>query len=208
MNDVSGTSSYKLQSAPPSVAADCLRFFFAVAVLFVHWQAQFSASLTSFPWHSITAASRILTSAPAHYGVLGFIVVSGFCIQLSSKALDRHLNSIASFGVRRLLRIVPVILGAGTVAWLVNDPGLHFFQALSLQGVLSLNGPIATVFIELLLYAAYVPLILLIQWRPALGWAVVTVVAVIGLAAPLTVDPRFAWPLEAPSQGFLGFFPF
>lgn len=117
-----------------------------------------------------------------HPAVLGFIVLSGYCIHKSGISIS--YSSIKSYAVRRFYRIVPVYIAATAVgiftydaAFWINSSNapriLGSFQEIDLWTVLSKlsgiaawlpsfapttgagNGPLHTVMVEIWLYAFY-----------------------------------------------------
>jgi peptidoglycan/LPS O-acetylase OafA/YrhL len=207
-----------------SPGIDCLRGALALYVVCTHvlpW-AQYLGTTTT-PVTQLNAwLIRIFQGhAETNPAVLGFIVLSGYCIHRNG--LRAESRNVRAYAIRRAFRIVPVyLLGCAVgVALLAGaGPTAHVLTGtptLSLSGLLAKltaigavvpsayapsfqgNAPLVTVAAEMWLYALYV--VLIGRWR--MLWPVV---AVIWLAAFLFVvdDPTYlGWWSIGSVVGFL-----
>jgi peptidoglycan/LPS O-acetylase OafA/YrhL len=152
-------------------------------------------------------------SGGIHPGVVVFIVLSGFCVHLPvarSSELANRPGFWTGYLRRRAFRVLPVLwiatlLGLLAVAFCVRYPstflspdfsGAALLISLSglsgaapifdMQGIFPGNGPLATVGVELLLYASY-PVVLMLRRRgPAILLAVA--ICVYGVLIALRVS--------------------
>lgn len=174
-----------------SQSIDALRAVFALWVLFAHvlpWADYYSHSVAAPPILQLIANSLIRIFQPpgeTHPAVLGFIVLSGYCIHLAG--LRNGNADLRSYAVRRLFRIYPVYLLAivvGVFGFLMNAPfaapdtvvagtssirpqciasrvlALGAIYPPVVQCSLLGNAPLNTVMVEIWLYIAY-PVLLL-----------------------------------------------
>lgn len=197
-----------------SQGIDALRAYFALWVLLAH----------AIPWAHYHQGETLLLRAASiaqklfqptleiHPAVLGFIVLSGYCIHKSG------FRSVESYARRRFFRIAPVyVLGiaAGVAGFLISHSpmsataelsigclaakltGLPTFYPALRECTFQGNGPLHTVMVEIWLYAAY-PL-LLGRWRLILAiWA-------LGAVAVSFSADLWAWWNTASLPGFLLF---
>ena len=168
-------------------AIDALRGVMALWVLFAHlvpWAA-IAQGPDSAPW-LLRAAFHYLERLfqPAyetHPAVLGFIVLSGYCIHRNG--LRPHSPALRAFAIRRVFRIYPVyavaiavglagysiaqLVSADKARWLsateflasgdvlVKAAGLQAFTPSLFRAAFQGNAPLQTVAVELWLYALY-----------------------------------------------------
>jgi peptidoglycan/LPS O-acetylase OafA/YrhL len=205
-----------------SPGIDCLRGLFAFWVVFGH----------VLPWALyVNGTSNALTDANAwvirmfesHYtspAVLGFIVLSGYCIHRNGLRSEKF--DLRAYRTRRVFRIVPVyLLGCVVgVALLGSDPAQHALTGtteITFSGlVLKLtalsaivpsafqpsfqgNAPLVTVAAEMWLYAFYALMIT----RPRALWAIVVVAWVTGIAWTSRHPEYVAWWHIGSLPGFL-----
>jgi peptidoglycan/LPS O-acetylase OafA/YrhL len=206
---------------------DALRAIFAIWVLVSH----------AFPWaHQIIgnsptigfAAARWLaivfqTHFETHPAVIGFIVLSGYCIHRNG--FRRQRDDVPGYAVRRLLRIYPVYAAACLAGLVCCAVGRHYGRLLpdtidpfcfgaKLSGVAAFdpriylcaqqgNWPLDTVAVELWLYAAYPLLLLGITRRFGEGtmWMLLLAAWCLGLA--VTDTSLREWWFNASFVGFL-----
>ena len=170
---------------------DCLRGVFAVWVLFIHLSifvvhVQGQAAYPGFlSWINNLLISIFQSSFETHPAVLGFIVLSGYCIHRNG--LRTPKDDLRAYSVRRVFRILPVyvlaiIVGVCGFYW-ASHINLEATQALSatkdissllvISKLLGLsafipqlhyssfqgNAPLHTVMVEIWLYILY-PIIL------------------------------------------------
>lgn len=179
--------------AERALGIDLLRVVFALWVLFSHlvpW-AQIATGEAPALESLIHGLARVFQpQAETHPAVLGFIVLSGYCIHRNG--LRRDAADLRGYAIRRAFRIVPVYLLAsavGVAAFIagqalapritgafsgtqaiatdclaVKFTGISAFlpdlHGCSFQG----NAPLTTVMVEMWLYAAY-PLLLALALR-------------------------------------------
>jgi peptidoglycan/LPS O-acetylase OafA/YrhL len=179
-----------------SPGIDCLRGLFALYVLFGHllpWAVYVSGTTTVFT-HVNTWLTHVFQG---HFetdpAVLGFIVLSGYCIHRNGLRADNF--NIRAYATRRAFRIIPVyVLGCalGVVLLAGAGPAAHDLAgtpSISLSGVLTKlttigavipsryapsfqgNAPLVTVAAEMWLYVFYA----LMVSRPRLLWPTVLV---------------------------------
>jgi peptidoglycan/LPS O-acetylase OafA/YrhL len=126
-----------------------------------------------------------------HPAVVGFIVLSGYCIHRNGLRTDR--SEMAPFIVRRCFRILPVYVLAsvvGIVAFYADHEAPMFSMATSVRGeclaakfffysVLTPafhpcsvvgNAPLGTVTVEIVLYAIYALFFSIFVWRNSERW--------------------------------------
>lgn len=159
--------------APRDTAIDLLRGLLALSVVVSH---------ASIAWETPPLALRIyndffMHTTLVHPGVVGFIVLSGFCIHWAT--LNAGSLSWGPFALRRALRILPVFWAAVALggAVLVATRGLGavslvdvMARSLLLAPLLPIdapvgNSPLATVVVEMWLYALYPVLYLTVYKR-------------------------------------------
>jgi peptidoglycan/LPS O-acetylase OafA/YrhL len=205
-----------------SPGIDCLRGLFAFWVVFGH----------VLPWALyVNGTSTVLTDANAwvirvfesHYtspAVLGFIVLSGYCIHRNG--LRREKFDLRAYRTRRVFRIVPVyLLGCAVgVALLGSSAAQHALTgttditfsglALKLTAISAIvpsafqpsfqgNAPLVTVAAEMWLYAFYALMIT----RPRALWVVVVVAWLSGMAWTSRHPEYVAWWHIGSLPGFL-----
>jgi peptidoglycan/LPS O-acetylase OafA/YrhL len=224
---------FTLASAPAlrgrAPGVDAMRGLFALWVaLLAHcipWAAYVQGKDAVPAWLLLLAKGLIRLFQPfgeLHPAVLGFIVLSGYCIHRSG--FRESAESLRPFAIRRAFRIVPVYL-AGTLAGLAGlalargmDPAtaaaLSGTQEVSasclaakLTGVAALvpffhpcsyvgNAPLATVMFEMWLYVLYAVFFWAFIWRgrEKVVWAIcaLTFVAGIVIAAGASRWPAFS----------------
>jgi peptidoglycan/LPS O-acetylase OafA/YrhL len=206
---------------------DALRAILAIWVLISH----------AFPWahqvigHSPTigfGAARWLaivfqTHFETHPAVIGFIVLSGYCIHRNG--LRRQRDDVPGYALRRLLRIYPVYVAACLAGPACIAVGRHYGRLLpdtidpfcfgaKLLGVAAFdpqmfrcaqqgNWPLDTVAVELWLYAAYPLLLLGIARRfgERTMWMLLLTTWCLGLA--VTDASLREWWFNASLVGFL-----
>lgn len=168
-----------------------------------------------------------------HPAVLAFIVLSGYCIHRSG------LKTLTSYGRRRFFRIYPLYIGAslfGVAAWWIgaklnggNAPpesgtpqillSCFAYRSVGLPAILPWlsqppcryqgNGPLNTVMVEIVLYAAY-PLLLSAGRRFSMAWlwAGLGVLLLAGTAAATLTPPdwHLAWAWN--NSSLFGFLPY
>lgn len=213
----------RLLSEPPivrrSAGVDLLRFFFALWVICAHTISWAGAAQgpDAIP-ASIVAAQAFLIRlfqpyAELHPAVIGFIVLSGYCIHRNGLRDDPA--ALPAYAARRLFRIVPVFLlasAAGLLALHINaavNPALTlaingmpsldstcllprlttlaallpYFHPCSFSG----NAPLATVMVEIDLYIVYGLVFALLVWpgrrKLMAAFLVLTVVVALALVA-------------------------
>lgn len=177
-----------LIDAPVSVARsegiDLLRAFFALWVMFAHlvpWAGIISGG-NDFIRFLLAGLGRVFQpAAETHPAVLGFIVLSGYCIHRNG--FRRYEGSLGTYAIRRVFRILPVYILAsiaGVLGFLASS-ALAPETAVTLSGTQSLsakciaakfagisvflpsihecsfqgNAPLTTVMVEIWLYALY-----------------------------------------------------
>jgi peptidoglycan/LPS O-acetylase OafA/YrhL len=236
------TAHSLLTSAPVSTrrsgGIDAARGLFALWVLiFAHlipW-AIYAQGDDAVPAY-LDAASKLLirvfqTSGELHPAVLGFIVLSGYCIHRNGfRAVPADLRR---FAVKRSFRILPVYflaIAAGLLGFTVAvslDPQ----TAMDLSGTTELsplclvakaialpafvpslgacsnqgNAPIGTVMVEIVLYAVYAVAFSTLIWRGlAKWWAVLCGAAwVAGLIVAWGYPTIYGWWQNSSVWGFL-----
>ena len=185
-----------------------LAFLDGIRALAALWVMLGHLRLFALGWHAAPLWALPLNFLLyLHYGVVVFLVLSGFCLALPVvHAGDRFRNGLAPFFLARALRILPpylavlaLILLANTfvpvVQWGRHDLGLtgtmswqvFWTNALLLQDIYPqynrVNGPFWSVACEFHLYLVFP---LLIWWLRRLGIAVMLGASVL-LAAGLTI---------------------
>jgi peptidoglycan/LPS O-acetylase OafA/YrhL len=214
-------------------AIDLLRAAFALWVLFSHlmpWARQ--AAGESAPLEPvISALARLFQpQAETHPAVLGFIVLSGYCIHRNG--LRRHAADLGGYAIRRGFRIVPVYVLAtlaGVAVFLAGQalaPGLVAALsgtraitadclAVKLTGVSAFlpglhecsfqgNAPLTTVMVEMWLYAAYPLLLALALHRGERAtWGAILVIWAAGLAWAAWHPADVSWWHNGSFAGYL-----
>jgi peptidoglycan/LPS O-acetylase OafA/YrhL len=207
---------------------DALRAVLALWVVTVHLfpgieilrgtgsASRFGLHLVSF----VTAVTQ--TTWELNSAVIVFIVLSGYCIHRSGFRDDRR--DIKAYAVRRATRILPIFYFALFVGLVVGGyetqpPSLACIisHATTLSALTSEyascqlgNGPLATVTVEILLYALYALAFWLLVWRGKERWIwrAIGLAALIGIivAARESANPAFYnwWQ----NLSLLGFIPF
>lgn len=191
---MSGSASEALSApvalidAPVSTARsegiDLLRACFALWVMFAHlvpWAGMISGGNDLIRFLLAGLGRLFQPAAETHPAVLGFIVLSGYCIHRNG--FRRHEGSLQTYAVRRVFRILPVYILAsiaGVLGFLASSSlapettvllsgtqslsarciaakfagisvFLPSFHECSFQG----NAPLTTVMVEIWLYALY-----------------------------------------------------
>jgi len=216
-------------------AIDILRAVFALWVMFSH----------TIPWATVAghAPSGIIEfvdwllvsvfqpNAEMHPAVLGFIVLSGYCIHRGGLRKDRA--DVGRFAIRRAFRILPIYV-VGIVAGLVGFKIANYLDAPLAQSLTGTDGisagciigrlltlgnmdpdhyrcmllgnaPLNTVMVEIWLYVAYPILLLVVAARhgnSALWIVIITAWAAGTLAAELHPEIRNWWD-HATIGGFI-----
>lgn len=182
-----------------------------------------AGSAPSFALKLVTFTTALTqTTWELNSAVVVFIVLSGYCIHRSGFRDDRR--DMKRYAVRRIARILPIFyfalfLGLAIGAFQTQPPSLICIasHATAISALTSHfvacelgNSPLATVTVEILLYALYAVAFWLLAWRRREHWIWigVAVVALAGLVVAYreSADPPFyAW-----WQNFslLGFIPF
>jgi peptidoglycan/LPS O-acetylase OafA/YrhL len=169
---------------------DALRGIFAIWVLMTHIIAWTDGSV----WMPIDLTFRGLgwifqSEGEIHPAVLGFIVLSGYCIHRKGLRTDRL--EIVPFAARRCFRILPVYVVAsvvGIVAFYADDKSPVFSMATEVRAECLAakfffystpafhpcsvvgNAPLATVTVEIVLYVLYGLFFWLFVWRNSEDW--------------------------------------
>lgn len=192
-----------------STTSDLFRFVFASSVFLSHWYGTYNTELSQNIIVTIIAtANNKMALGPAHYGVIGFIVVSGFCIRLT-QSIEFNFRSIFAFTARRLVRVVPVIIAASFVWWLLVLRDFAVLGSILKPSIIvANNAPLITVFIELLLYGSFIPLSLLIRSSSVTGWMVVGGLSLLGLFAPYSAISKMHFPFDLQFHSLLAYFPY
>ncbi|PXX75713.1 Peptidoglycan/LPS O-acetylase OafA/YrhL, contains acyltransferase and SGNH-hydrolase domains [Pseudomonas sp. LAMO17WK12:I10] len=215
---------------------DTLRFLLAIWVVITHlapWivAIQGSAAIPeSLIWLTRELESLFQGSGETHPAVLGFIVLSGYCIHRNG--LRSHQDGLFSYAVRRFFRIYPVFLIAALFGFLMfyiasqispdsvtsvsGTAELSFNNILrklltteviypfdyypSIQG----NGPLQTVAAEMWLYAIYPLALLVIGKLSDRSWWVVVIICWIASIAINSFIPEWrGWSFNASLIGFI-----
>jgi len=219
-----------------SAGIDILRAVFALWVIYAHvpdWAAYYQSRENVAPFVLETAGflTRIFQgNGETHPAVLGFIVLSGYCIHrtgfLSGGSLGRYV-------VRRSFRILPVYfaaIAAGVAGFAITtqvlanpdievagtaelSAGCIAAKALALPTVYQPlhrcafqgNAPLNTVMTEIALYIVYPMLFLGIRrWFGATGmWSVIAATFGAGFAAVVLNPSLLHWWSSASLPGFL-----
>lgn len=217
---------------------DTLRFLLAVWVVVTHlapWVFTVQGP-TAIPV-SILSLTQWLEgvfqgNGETHPAVLGFIVLSGYCIHRNG--LRSHRDGVAAYGIRRFFRIYPVfflasLFGFGMfyIASRMSPeaaPMVSGTYELTLENMLRKlltteavnpadyypsiqgNGPLQTVAVEMWLYAAY-PLALLVIGRLSdrAWWVIVATCWVASVAINTTIPEWRYWSYNASLMGFIAF---
>lgn len=216
---------------------DMLRGLFAFWVVWIHvlpWAAQYQgpdAVPAGFLFVFETLLNRIFQKAgETHPGVLGFIVLSGYCIHRAG--FREGSIDVRAYAIRRFFRIYPVYLAAiafGMIAWTYArsiapasteiggtasiDP---LCVAARVTGIVTLvpslhrcaflgNAPLNTVMTEIWLYIAYPVLLLGIGRRlgDRVMWAVICGIWLLGVATITAFPGLLHWWSTASLPGFL-----
>ena len=211
-----------------------MRGAFALWVLFTHllpWAESANGAQSVFEEASIRVIRLFSGNGETHPAVLGFIVLSGYCIHRNG---FRHDDlRVKAYAIRRVFRIVPVYVAAtalGIVLFLVVAPGHETFvegatgtPAITLAGTLAKlstiaavvpstyaesfqgNAPLVTVAAEMWLYAVYalVAVILLRRRLDLALWPVLGVAWVLGAAWVIRHPQYLGWWHIGSLFGFL-----
>ena len=210
-----GIASVELLDAPVSFARsegiDLVRALFALWVMFAHlvpWAGLVSDGSILLRFLFVGLGRVFQPAAETHPAVLGFIVLSGYCIHRNG--FRRQEGSPRTYAIRRFFRIVPVyvlasivgVLGflgssaiapgtammlSGTQSISVNCMAAKFtgisvfmpsFHECSFQG----NAPLTTVMVEIWLYALYALIVftLLRSGKERIFWAWLAVLSTLG----------------------------
>ncbi|SEA62999.1 Peptidoglycan/LPS O-acetylase OafA/YrhL, contains acyltransferase and SGNH-hydrolase domains [Paraburkholderia sartisoli] len=198
-------------------------------VLTIQKQAAIPIALTSvMNW----LTSLFQANGETHPAVVGFIILSGYCIHRSG--LRSYRDDIVSYAVRRFFRIYPVFFIAtifGVAAFLVgfainsaavpsvsgtfSISAVHVVEKLvaleainpngyfsSIQG----NGPLQTVAVEMWLYAAYPAALLLIdRWSERAWWLLMFICWSASIAINTYVPEWRPWSYNSSLIAFLPF---
>jgi peptidoglycan/LPS O-acetylase OafA/YrhL len=217
---------------------DTLRFLLAVWVVVTHlvpwvFAVQGPAAIPpSMVWLTRELEALFQGSGETHPAVLGFIVLSGFCIHRNG--LRGYREGVGRYAIRRLFRIYPVFFiaacfgfGMFYIASIINPGAVtsvsgtkelvlaDMFKKLlttevlnptdyltSIQG----NGPLQTVAAEMWLYAVY-PLGLLVISRVSdIAWWIVVTGCFVATAYINTFMPEWrSWSFNASLMGLITF---
>jgi peptidoglycan/LPS O-acetylase OafA/YrhL len=214
-------------------AIDLLRAAFALWVLLSHlvpWSRHATGESTLLEPVIGGLVRLFQPQAETHPAVLGFIVLSGYCIHRNG--LRRHAADLGGYAIRRGFRIVPVYLLAtlaGVAVFMAGQAlaprlvtalsgthaitadclavkltGLSAFvpglHACSFQG----NAPLTTVMVEMWLYAAYPLVLALALYRgERAAWAAVLAVWIAGLAWVAWHPADVSWWHNGSFAGYL-----
>jgi peptidoglycan/LPS O-acetylase OafA/YrhL len=219
-----------------SSGIDILRAVFALWVMFAHvipWASYYQpeSEVPDIVERSADTLTWLFQAGgETHPAVLGFIVLSGYCIHRTGFAKNLGLPA---YVIRRSLRILPVYflaIAAGIAAWLYStallaDPSRPVagtagiaaeciiakaaaaptvYPPLHLCAFLG-NAPLNTVMAEIALYAAY-PLLWLLARRlggPVLLWLVIGGIWIGGVALISLQPGLIHWWSSASLPGFL-----
>ena len=225
------------QLASRSRGIDSLRAVFAFWVVLAHvalWApaVQGAAAMPALIVAVMGGLVKLFqSSGETHPAVVGFIVLSGYCIHRSG--LRRRANDVRAYGVRRVFRIVPVyVLGTavGLAGFLLSSAVAPTWAA-ALSGTAAVtpelvaaklfaiapvapplfaptfegNAPLHTVMVEMWLYALY-PLLLVVIARRAGERAlwILLGLAWLGGVVAITLRPELqAWWHNGSALGFL-----
>jgi peptidoglycan/LPS O-acetylase OafA/YrhL len=217
---------------------DSLRFILAMWVVFTHmvpWVVLIQTQ-TAIPKGLASVMdwllSLLMSNSETHPAVLGFIVLSGYCIHRSGMRSPQ--DGIRAYAIRRFFRIYPVffistffgvgafLIGASVdpvrVPWVTGTQSLSIIHIIgklfaveavnpltffpSIQG----NGPLQTVAVEMWLYAVY-PLALLFmsRWSERAWWGVMVVCWLASVAITTHVPDWRYWSYNASVIAFLPF---
>jgi peptidoglycan/LPS O-acetylase OafA/YrhL len=192
----SGSLCATLERLGRSHGIDLLRAIFALWVLIAHlviWTRVTQGD--GAVWKSLGAIFDALgtifqRNGETHPAVIGFIVLSGYCIHRNGLRSDRAQT--VPFIIRRCFRILPVFVAAsalGLVLLYAHGSSLNgtpadvdlgcllakyslvsawvptFYQCQEID-----NGPLITVMVEIVLYALYVVFFWLFVWRGRERW--------------------------------------
>lgn len=217
---------------------DCLRAAMAIWVVFTHlipWAvlAQGPTAISAGASWTMQQLLWFFQPDQIHPAVLGFIVLSGYCIHRNG--LRRTESDIRGYAIRRVFRIYPVYLLAtlfGVACFLIathvapvmgqelsGTVGLSwscFLAKLTLVNavdpnlfycVYQGNGPLNTAMVEMCLYALYPALLLLVARRFGEGLMVGLVIGTWGVGVFIvSLNPSLIyWWNHASVAGFLIF---
>jgi peptidoglycan/LPS O-acetylase OafA/YrhL len=173
-----------------------------------------------------------MSNGETHPAVLGFIVLSGYCIHRSG--MRSYHDGIGAYAIRRFFRIYPVFLIAtilGIVAFLISahlDPekvawvtGTHsispiyvIWKLVALEAVypngyfpsIQGNGPLQTVAVEMWLYAVYpVALLFISKFSERAWWCVIGICWVTSVILNVSVPDWQPWSYNGSLVGYLPF---
>lgn len=212
---------------------DALRAIFALWVVFAHtipWAgfAQGDGAVLELLTLAFRALAGLFQRAgETHPAVLGFIVLSGYCIHRTG---FRESPDVRAYAIRRAFRIYPVYLAAtlaGIAAFLINpqpiirllsgteaiDAGCVAAKLIGISAILPPlhtctfqgNAPLSTVMVEIWLYAAY-PLLLLglsVRRGDVSLWQVVGGIWLLGVLAITLMPALRPWWHNGSLPGFL-----
>jgi peptidoglycan/LPS O-acetylase OafA/YrhL len=229
-----------MQDAPVlrhrSAGLDCLRAAFALYVIFSHvipWAgfAQGAGAVPNWLVQLNGGLIRIFQSTgETNPGVLGFIVLSGYCIHRSG--FRAGSADLRDYALRRFWRIMPIyivasIVGALAATWVLTlSPRAAAITATTdinlgclagkLVGVPAVwpssyrcsyagNAPLATVTAEIALYAVYPFLFIGLarRYREWALWVVVLAIWLVGVAAIILAPEYRNWWNNGSVYGFL-----
>ncbi len=206
---------------------DALRAFMALWVLFSHlsswtYYVQGEHAVNVVFYLIIKGLARIFqTYGETHPAVLGFIVLSGYCIHRNG--LRRHAGNITSYFIRRAFRIYPIYILAILVGILffnismsvsrdithvlAGTTDLHLkYIAAKFVGISAFlpwlhsetfqgNAPLHTVMVEIWLYVLYPITIILVlkRYSERTLWVILLLVWVSGVAFISSYSKYSSW---------------
>lgn len=144
-----------------SLGINYLRFFTAFSVLLTHFGTP-DGNLKKFvTYYHILIQKLLWSNGGLHFGVIIFVVMSGFLIHNSSKQ-----TKISHYYIKRFIRIYPLFLIAAFIGlWITdfNKIADFFINASLLSSIIPNNGPpgneiLLTVVVEMAIYILYIPL--------------------------------------------------
>lgn len=179
---------------------DILRGIFALWVFLAHlfpWalaRGQDDAVLMALNTAFRHLATLFQGTGALHPAVLGFIVLSGYCIHRNG--LRVAADPVPPYATKRLFRIVPIFILASMAGYLIitgRSPedfvfrmtggvapdlpalwlklsGLSVFHPLTYPAIFQGNAPLVTVMVEIWLYILYIPLLALSRRIPIMAF--------------------------------------
>jgi peptidoglycan/LPS O-acetylase OafA/YrhL len=181
-------------SGKRSDGIDCLRAGLALWVLFTHlflWAEYLGQHVHVAGWPVKFFTTLFQGSGETHPAVIGFIVLSGYCIHRSG--FRRHSGDVRSYAIRRFFRIWPVYFlatlvgivcfgismayrGPQTVSITETAEISSYCIAIKLSGLSAIwpalyqcsfqgNSPLTTVMVEIWLYVLYAIIVYVILRR-------------------------------------------